>query len=74
MSETDLKADMDVFFEKKRLWKTYGRTFESVQIILIESVHHYGRFYWLQNYKYLFYYSNKFTFLTSNIAHLFFIS
>jgi hypothetical protein len=32
MSESDLNVDQDLFFEKKRLWKTDGRTFESVHI------------------------------------------
>jgi hypothetical protein len=30
MSATDLKAEPDAFFERKRYWKTVGRTLESV--------------------------------------------
>jgi len=30
MSETDFKAEEAAFFERKRLWNTIGRTFESV--------------------------------------------
>jgi len=33
MSEKNLKADQDVFFERKRLCKTFGRPFESVHSI-----------------------------------------
>jgi hypothetical protein len=32
MSEKDLIADQDAFFEKKGLWKTVRRTFESVRL------------------------------------------
>jgi hypothetical protein len=30
MSETDLKAEPDAFFERKPYWKTNGRTLECV--------------------------------------------
>ena len=32
MSVSDLKADQDAFFERKRLCETIGRTFESVPL------------------------------------------
>jgi hypothetical protein len=32
MSETDLKVYLDAFFERKLVWKTDGRTFESVHL------------------------------------------